>query len=437
MIRISSSAGIGSRMRVVLVHVVLLLDGSCSRLRTSCYGRQVAPPVVVGCGHRAGADSGSMSCTIRRSRRRRPRGRWRSGSRRRPSPRSAPSSPRAASRRRRRTPSSIQPASSAAPSAGGAPFISARSSSSAASTRSRASIRSVESVGDQRRGAHRQRGADRAVAVEHRAQRQQVVAEALQRGSRARSPSRSGRPPRPGRRRDRGAPPACSANSTSCDGLLLARAGSRRGAVAGAPVAMRRQRPSPVGAKAYGPRPTPPPLKRRITLISSRSWRSAAAALSAPSPCSAMARNCGSQAARPMPSLRIASIGASIASARTSCTPCGSCRRGERHPQPDDRDDQDVGLVDVAGLGVEHREGALEPLAVERELGAAVPERGDEDGQHPRGALAGLGGDLLAALLQVGRGDAGQRRPRRGPARSRQRAQLASRSRTKRAVSGP
>ena len=37
-------------------------------------------------------------------------------------------------------------------------------------------------VGDQRRGAHRQRGADRAVALQHRAQGQQVVAQALQRG---------------------------------------------------------------------------------------------------------------------------------------------------------------------------------------------------------------------------------------------------------------
>ncbi len=36
-------------------------------------------------------------------------------------------------------------------------------------------------VGDQRRGTHRQRGADGSVAVEHRAQRQQVITEALQR----------------------------------------------------------------------------------------------------------------------------------------------------------------------------------------------------------------------------------------------------------------
>ena len=80
-----------------------------------------------------------------------------------------------------------------------------------------------------------------------------------------------------------------------------------------------------------------------------------------------------------MPSLRIASIGASIASARTTRTPWGSCRRAQRHPQADDRGDQDVGLVDVAGLGVEHGEGAVEALAVERELGAALPEGGDED----------------------------------------------------------
>ena len=35
-----------------------------------------------------------------------------------------------------------------------------------------------------------------------------------------------------------------------------------------------------------------------------------------------------------MPSLRIASIGASIASARTICTPCGSCRRGSGIRRP-------------------------------------------------------------------------------------------------------
>ena len=126
-----------------------------------------------------------------------------------------------------------------------------------------------------------------------------------------------------------------------------------------------------------------------------------------------------------MPSLRSASAGASMPSARTSCTPCGSGRRGDGHPEADQRRDQHVGLVGVAGLGVEHRERPLQPLAVERELGAAVPEAGEEDVEQARRPLAGIGRDLLAALLQVRGGDVGEDDRFAGGLEGRQGAQLA------------
>ncbi len=130
----------------------------------------------------------------------------------------------------------------------------------------------------------------------------------------ARAPSGSGR--------------ASSAPASSTSSLASSSLSSYPpGRVAGAPVARRRHWPSPAGAKAWGPSPTPPSLKSRITLISSRSCRIASAGPSGPPPWSASARNCGSQAARPIPSLRIASIGASTVSARTIRTPWGSCSR--------------------------------------------------------------------------------------------------------------
>ena len=95
--------------------------------------------------------------------------------------RSVPSSPRAASRSSRRAPSSTQAASSsAAARAGGRSSARAPARAPPRPARGPRSGRS-DSSADQRRGAHRQRGADRAVALEHRAQSQKVVAEALQR----------------------------------------------------------------------------------------------------------------------------------------------------------------------------------------------------------------------------------------------------------------
>ncbi len=126
-----------------------------------------------------------------------------------------------------------------------------------------------------------------------------------------------------------------------------------------------------------------------------------------------------------MPSLRIASIGASKLSARTSRIPCGSCKPRRRHLQPDERHDEHVGLVGVADLGVEHGERLLEPLAVERELAAAVPEAGEEDRQQARRPLGRLGRDLLAPRLQVGSGDVGEDDRFAGRLEGRQGAQLA------------
>ena len=82
---------------------------------------------------------------------------------------------------------------------------------------------------------------------------------------------------------------------------------------------------------------------------------------------------------------------------------------GKLHLQADDRRDQEVGLIYVAELGVEQREGAIEAGAVERELGAAVPEGGEEGHQHPRGPLAGVDRDRSTLPLEVVSGDVGDR----------------------------
>ncbi len=108
-----------------------------------------------------------------------------------------------------------------------------------------------------------------------------------------------------------------------------------------------------------------------------------------------------------MPSLRIASIGASIASARITCTPCGSCSRGSGIRSPTRGAIRTSASSALARLGLEDREGALQPLVVEGEFGASLPERSEEDDEHLRGALARVGRDLLAAGFEVGGGDAG------------------------------
>ena len=56
-----------------------------------------------------------------------------------------------------------------------------------------------------------------------------------------------------------------------------------------------------------------------------------------------------------------------------------------RHPQADQRHHQHVGVVGTTRFGVEQRDRALEPLAVEGEAGAALPELGEEAGQHQFG----------------------------------------------------
>ena len=200
-IRISSSAGTGSMMRVscsMWVHVPHPLDRSGDgaqsrslrkvRLRSSSGEgpRHDAPPDLR-CDVRSGL--GGPESPHRRSRALgaliadRP-------CRRLPRPvairvssaavlRSVPSSPRAASRSSRRAPSSTQAASSRPPvdrrPVHQRPLQLEGALDPAAGLDPVAGL-----VGDQRRGPHRQRGADRPVALEHGSQGEKVVAEALE-----------------------------------------------------------------------------------------------------------------------------------------------------------------------------------------------------------------------------------------------------------------
>ena len=169
----------------------------------------------------------------------------------------------------------------------------------------------------------------------------------------------------------------------------------------------------------------PPPLKSRITLISSRSWCIASSAPSGLDACSATARYWGSQAARPMPSLRIASTGASIASARTTRTPCGSCSRASDIRRPT------IGTIRTSASSTSRASASSTASAVSSRArsreNSVQPSQseGDEVRQHPRGALAGVGRHGLAASLQVGRRDPGFLDRVAGRAEGGQRAQLA------------
>ena len=70
-----------------------------------------------------------------------------------------------------------------------------------------------------------------------------------------------------------------------------------------------------------------------------------------------------------------------------------------RHPQPDQRHDQDIGVVGVARFGAERRQRGLEALTIQREPGGSLPERGEERGQHQIGAPGRVGGHGLTPLL--------------------------------------
>ncbi len=85
----------------------------------------------------------------------------------------------------------------------------------------------------------------------------------------------------------------------------------------------------------------------------------------------------------------------------------GELQARQRHPQPDQGRNQHLGLLGAAGLGLEHGERVAQAIVVEGKFGAAVPERGEEDGEHLCRPLAGVTGDLLAASLQISGGDAG------------------------------
>ena len=253
-----------------------------------------------------------------------------------------------------------------------APVIRARSSSSALSIRPRASIRSqLSSAAISAEARIGSDAPDRALPVEHRAQREQVVAEALHRGLAS----------------------AAHLEPRDCPGegpvgvrarLELGRElGEARGLVLAQPVAARAgggdagRDPAPVAVsgrgEGVGAEADPAPLEephhadqlaklaqglgggiRALALLGDRQE------LRLPG-----------GAAHPLAShrldRRLDRVGADQAHAvrKRQARLC--------HLQPDDRGKQDVGFVDLAGLGIEAVNGALEALAVERELGAAVP----------------------------------------------------------------
>ena len=108
-----------------------------------------------------------------------------------------------------------------------------------------------------------------------------------------------------------------------------------------------------------------------------------------------------------MPSLRIASTGASIASARIRRTPCGSCRFGSAIFRPT------TGAIRTSASSASRASASSTASAVSRRSrsseNSVQPSQSEarKTIEHLRGALARVGGDLLAAGLQVGGGDAG------------------------------
>ena len=116
----------------------------------------------------------------------------------------------------------------------------------------------------------------------------------------------------------------------------------------------------------------PPALKRRMTLISSRSWLSARLG-------TFLGMLVGDGEVLRLPGGAAHALAAHRLDRgldRVGADDPHAVRQLQprlRHPQADDRDDQDLGVVGVARFGIEHRERAVEPRAVERELGATPP----------------------------------------------------------------
>ena len=264
----------------------------------------------------------------------------------------------------------------------------------------------VRGFGDKRRGAHRQRGANRALTVEHGAQRQQVVAQAFERRRALAAELEAAH--RPGQR--------AGGVGTSLQRLRQLDQLARLILVEPVAVGARGRRaggdapPAALAGRREGVRAEPDaaPLIEthdadQVAELSQRG-RGGIRALALLGDGEELRLPGGAAHALAAHRLdrRLEAVGAD------EPHPVRKLQARDRHLQADERRDQHVGLVGVADLGVKHVERLLEPLAVERELAAAVPEAGEEDRQEARRPLARLGRDLLAPRLQVGSGDIGE-----------------------------
>ena len=274
---------------------------------------------------------------------------------------------------------------------------------------------------DQRRGAQRQRGADRTMALQHRPHRQQVVAQALERGG------------------------ALAAHLEAADrpgeGAVGIRARLQRGPELDQLLGLGLAQPVAAGARRRGAGGDPPPAALAGGGEGVRPHADATA-LEEPHHADQLAQlqqcrigpllgvllghrqvlGLPGRAAHPLAAHRIDRsldrVGADDAD------PARQLQARHRHPQADDRDEQHLGLVGVARFGVERRQRRVQPLAVEGKSGGALPELGEEGGQHQLGALAGVGRHALPPLLQIRSGDAGFDRRLAGGREARQRPQL-------------
>ena len=110
-----------------------------------------------------------------------------------------------------------------------------------------------------------------------------------------------------------------------------------------------------------------------------------------------------------MPSLRIASTGASIESARTIRMPCGSCNRGIDIRRPT------IGAIRTSASSASRDSASSVDSA---------PSRRSRSSVKPAEPSTGIGGNRLAPRLQIGGGDACFDRGLAGGGETRQRAHL-------------
>ena len=104
--------------------------------------------------------------------------------------------------------------------------------------------------------------------------------------------------------------------------------------------------------------------------------------------------------------------------------PAGKVEAREGHLQADQRRDEKVGFLEVAGQRVEAAELGLEAGPVDREFGAPIPHSREEGDEHLGGALALLLGNRLAVGIEIGDGHVGAGDGVGRRAEARQQAQL-------------